>query len=78
MKRSLLLSVIALLQCVVYALAAASDAKIERLSKLAKSNQGVVKLNSNTYSQFTEGKRNYGMVVLLTALDDMFKCVPCR
>ncbi|CAO3598960.1 unnamed protein product [Absidia cylindrospora] len=36
------------------------------------------KINSNAYFKYTQGKRDYGMVVLLTALGDQFQCVPCR
>ncbi|KAI8140108.1 hypothetical protein BJV82DRAFT_671880 [Fennellomyces sp. T-0311] len=74
MKSSLLFLLVALIALVT----AQKDAKTQRLIGLAKKNNGLVKLTSNTYSQFTEGKRNYGIVVLLTALDDYFKCVPCR
>lgn len=57
---------------------AATDAKKDKLVSLADSNTGVITLNSNTYERFTEGKRTYGIVVLLTALDSQFNCVPCR
>ncbi|KAI9313281.1 hypothetical protein BX666DRAFT_764038 [Dichotomocladium elegans] len=77
MKRSILLLAVVLLQCLGFALAQ-TDAKTQRLADLAKKNKGIVKLTSNTFSQYTEGKRNYGIVVLLTALDDNFNCIPCR
>ncbi|KAI7897851.1 uncharacterized protein BX663DRAFT_481186 [Cokeromyces recurvatus] len=54
------------------------DPKKEKLISLAESGNGIVNLNSNTYDRFTEGKRDYGLVVLLTALDSQFNCVPCR
>ncbi|KAI9493591.1 hypothetical protein BDB00DRAFT_822688 [Zychaea mexicana] len=54
------------------------DAKTQRLTGIAKSNNGLIKLNSNTYNQYTEGKRNYGLVVLLTALEEQMRCMPCR
>ncbi|CDH55709.1 dolichyl-diphosphooligosaccharide-proteinglycotransferase [Lichtheimia corymbifera JMRC:FSU:9682] len=78
MKRSLVLVAAILLQCLAMVYAEATDAKTQRLAKMAKNNNGLVKLTSNTYTQFTEGKRNYGMVVLLTALGDYFNCGPCR
>ncbi|ORZ18609.1 hypothetical protein BCR42DRAFT_325022 [Absidia repens] len=58
-----------------------TDAKTKKLIKLAtenKGSKGVVKLDSNAYFKYTQGKRDYGMVVLLTALGDQFRCVPCR
>ncbi|KAI9485387.1 MAG: hypothetical protein EXX96DRAFT_493725 [Benjaminiella poitrasii] len=54
------------------------DPKKEKLISLAESGNGVINLNSNSYDRFTEGKRDYGLVVLLTALDSQFNCVPCR
>lgn len=54
------------------------DSKKEKLISLAKEGNGLVKLNSNSYERFTEGKRTYGMVVLLTALGSQFGCTPCR
>lgn len=54
------------------------DVKKDKLISLADKNTGVITLNSNSYERFTEGKRNYGIVVLLTALDSQFNCVPCR
>jgi oligosaccharyltransferase complex subunit gamma len=54
------------------------DPKTEKLISLAESNNGLINLNSNSYDRFTEGKRDYGMVVLLTALDSQFNCLPCR
>ncbi|KAL0073178.1 hypothetical protein F4703DRAFT_1442419 [Phycomyces blakesleeanus] len=76
MKRSVLIFFL-LLQC-IFSVYGQADAKKDKLLKLAKENNGLVKLNSKSYSQFTEGKRNYGLVVLLTALNDRFKCIPCR
>jgi oligosaccharyltransferase complex subunit gamma len=55
-----------------------TDAKTKKLIKLATESKGVVKLDSNAYFKYTQGKRDYGMVVLLTALGDQFRCVPCR
>jgi oligosaccharyltransferase complex subunit gamma len=53
--------------------------KKDKLTTLAiGSATNVIKLNSNSYDRFTEGKRTYGMVVLLTATDERFNCMPCR
>lgn len=73
----LLLLVALLVQCLAF-VAAQSDSKLQRLSKIASSNNGLVKLTSNSFNQYTEGKRKYGIVVLLTALDDRIHCSPCR
>lgn len=56
---------------------AQADPKKDKLTSLINQ-EGIIKLNSNTYDRFTEGKRNYGMVVLLTALSPQFNCHPCR
>jgi oligosaccharyltransferase complex subunit gamma len=74
---SLLLAFIQLLIIGIVS-AQATDAKKDKLISLADSTTGVITLNSNTYDRFTEGKRSYGIVVLLTALDSQFNCVPCR
>lgn len=55
-----------------------ANVKTTNLIKLSKENNGVVKLDSNAYFKYTQGKRAYGMVVLLTALGSQFRCVPCR
>ncbi|KAI9246783.1 hypothetical protein BY458DRAFT_484442 [Sporodiniella umbellata] len=75
MKRVTLL----LLTLVVYIalVFAQADPKKSKLVSLVNE-EGLVKLNSNSFDRFTEGKRNYGMVVLLTALGPQFKCHPCR
>ena len=57
---------------------AQADPKKDKLIALSEANNGVINLNSNSYDRFTEGKRDYGMVVLLTALDSQFNCAPCR
>ncbi|KAI9337187.1 hypothetical protein BD770DRAFT_401312 [Pilaira anomala] len=69
---------LAFIQLFFIGLVSAQDAKKEKLISLQDSNTGLIKLNSNSYERFTEGKRNYGLVVLLTALDSQFNCVPCR
>ncbi|ORZ18679.1 hypothetical protein BCR42DRAFT_411396 [Absidia repens] len=75
MSRSILLIVLALtLLCLV---SGQNDAKTKKLVQLSKEN-GVVKMDSNAYFQYTQGKRDYGLVVLLTALGDQIRCVPCR
>jgi oligosaccharyltransferase complex subunit gamma len=70
---------LAFIQFILLGLALAqSDPKKDKLISLASQGSGLIKLNSNSYDRFTEGKRNYGMVVLLTATDAQFNCVPCR
>ncbi|KAI8376548.1 uncharacterized protein BYT42DRAFT_594368 [Radiomyces spectabilis] len=79
MKRYSLLLLVTILQVFFFgSIFAQKDTKKQKLLKLAKENNGLVHLNSRSYSQFTEGRRNYGIVVLLTALDDRFRCIPCR
>ncbi|GAA5798135.1 hypothetical protein EDC94DRAFT_536986 [Helicostylum pulchrum] len=73
---SLLLAFIQLV--FVIGFVSAQDAKKSKLVSLQDNDTGVIKLNSNSYERFTEGKRNYGFVVLLTALDSQFNCLPCR
>ncbi|KAI8080263.1 uncharacterized protein B0P05DRAFT_540620 [Gilbertella persicaria] len=55
-----------------------ADPKKEKLVSLVQNDKNIIKLNSNTYDRFTEGKRDYGIVVLLTALGPQFNCMPCR
>ncbi|KAI8065484.1 hypothetical protein BC940DRAFT_304227 [Gongronella butleri] len=66
------------LALVCLGLASAQDAKTQRLTKLAQKNNGLVKLDSDTYFKYTQGSREYGLVVLLTALSDQMRCYPCR
>lgn len=40
--------------------------------------EGVIKLNSESFNRFAEGKRDYHFVVFMTALDPQFNCEPCR
>ena len=65
------------MKCVPVALiapvAAQKDPKTQRLAGLAKKNNDFIKLTANTYRQFTEGKGNHGIVVLLTAPNDYFE-----
>lgn len=56
---------------------AQADPKKDKLISLVNQD-GLVKLNSNSFDRFAEGKRNYGLVVLLTALGPQFNCHPCR
>ncbi|KAI8888481.1 hypothetical protein K501DRAFT_329833 [Backusella circina FSU 941] len=68
--------IVAFIQFILIGLALAqSDPKKEKLVSLASEGSGLIKLNSNSYDRFTEGKRNYGMVVLLTATDAQFNCL---
>lgn len=73
---SLLLAFIQLV--FVIGFVSAEDTKKDKLVSLQNNVTGVIKLNSNSYERFTEGKRTYGLVVLLTALDSQFNCLPCR
>jgi len=71
------------LLCVVFALFSAEVAgkpspKLDRLLKMTKDGRGVAKLDSQSFVKSLESPRDYGMVVLLTALGDQFKCTPCK
>lgn len=71
------------LLCVVFAffsaeVAGKSSAKLDRILKLTKAGNGVAKLDSQSFVKALESPRDYAMVVLLTALDDKFKCTPCK
>lgn len=69
---------LAFIQLLFIGAISAQDVKKDKLLSLKEGGTGVITLNSNTYDRFTEGKRNYGLVVLLTALDAQFNCAPCR
>ncbi|KAI8978933.1 hypothetical protein BDB01DRAFT_798625 [Pilobolus umbonatus] len=77
MKQSILLLIACIIQLLVCCYGQ-PDPKLDKLVSLASSNKGMVKLNTNSFDRFIEGKRNYGMVVVLTALDPKFGCAPCR
>ncbi|ORX51972.1 hypothetical protein DM01DRAFT_1336962 [Hesseltinella vesiculosa] len=59
-------------------ISAKPDAKSERLINNAIANNGIVKLTSDTYFKYTQGSRDYGIVILLTALSSQMRCYPCR
>lgn len=73
-----ILILLAFIQLLFLGASSAQDAKKDKLLSLKDSTTGVITLNSNSYDRFTEGKRNYGLVVLLTALDAQLNCHPCR
>ena len=54
------------------------ESKLDKLNEAARKNQGVVELDSNLYDEFTAKQRNYSIAILLTALDPLLKCMPCR
>ncbi|KAG1297294.1 hypothetical protein G6F60_004365 [Rhizopus arrhizus] len=53
------------------------DSKKDRLISLVNK-EGLIKLNTSSFNQFTGGKRNYGFVAFLTALNPEFNCKPCH
>jgi len=77
------LTAILTLLCVVFAFFSAEvvgkpSPKIDRLLNLTKDGRGTAKLDSQSFVKSLESPRDYGMVVLLTALGDQYKCVPCK
>ncbi|GLB34939.1 putative dolichyl-diphosphooligosaccharide-protein glycotransferase [Lyophyllum shimeji] len=58
-------------------LAAAQDSH-QQLVDLAKSGNGVIRLDSKTFDLLTSPKRTWSVSVQLTALDKRRRCVPCK
>ncbi|KAG0229654.1 oligosaccharyl transferase subunit ost3/OST6 [Actinomortierella wolfii] len=52
--------------------------KVDRLSKKAAKNKGIVELSGNIFEEVLANPRNYSMVVLFTAMSPEFNCVPCK
>ncbi|TCD71887.1 oligosaccharyl transferase subunit ost3/OST6 [Steccherinum ochraceum] len=50
----------------------------EELVKLARANNGVIKLDDRTYDMLTSPKRTWSAAVQLTALDPRRRCAPCK
>ncbi|KAI5807451.1 hypothetical protein DFH27DRAFT_511169 [Peziza echinospora] len=59
------------------AAATTKETKLQRITKLAVSSPGPIKLNDKTFDDITSGPRNYTSLVLLTALDPRFACHLC-
>ena len=58
---------------------AASSSPHERLVELADaSSDGVIQLNDETFDLVTSSKRNWSVVLQLTAMDKKMRCSPCR
>lgn len=58
-------------------LAAAKPSSREKLAAMAAANNGVVKLDSETYNLITSPTRDWSAAIQLTALHS-FKCAPCK
>ncbi|KAI8970368.1 hypothetical protein BDF20DRAFT_121338 [Mycotypha africana] len=78
--RSLNAILLVVVQFILFATITSAQASPKKndIISLSEKGNGLISLNSNTYDRFTEGKRDYGLVVVLTALGSQFKCVPCR
>lgn len=50
----------------------------QQLVSLARSGNGVIKLNTSTWHQLTSQKRTWSAVIEYTALDPSLKCTPCK
>jgi len=65
---------------VPFCLAASKDASAihDELVKLAKANNGVIKLDERTYDMLTSPKRTWSAAIQLTAMDARRRCTPCK
>ena len=62
-----------------FAAAPATDAKLERFSKLAaNSNGGLIQLTDSLFTAITTAPRSYTAAVLFTALDKKYNCAMCK
>ncbi|KAH9946035.1 oligosaccharyl transferase subunit OST3/OST6 family [Epithele typhae] len=61
-----------------FCLAASADSAYEQLTNLAKSNNGLIKLDDKSYGLLTHAKRNWTSSVHFTALDPRRRCAPCK
>ncbi|THH33922.1 hypothetical protein EUX98_g246 [Antrodiella citrinella] len=63
-----------------FSLAAPKDSNAihDELVKLAKANNGVIKLDERTYDLLTSPKRTWSAAVQLTAMDAKRRCAPCK
>jgi oligosaccharyltransferase complex subunit gamma len=66
-----------ILSCLPLFLAASKSAH-EQLVDLAVAGNGVINLNSNTFDLLTSPQRDWSVSVLLTALDNRRRCLPCK
>ncbi|EJD06042.1 dolichyl-diphosphooligosaccharide-protein glycotransferase [Fomitiporia mediterranea MF3/22] len=74
MLRPLLLALAAVPLCL-----AASNSPVEKFSALAeKSSDGVIRLDESLFDELTSAKRDWSVVVQLTALGKNMKCTPCK
>ena len=73
----LLLPILALLS-IPFCIAASAQSAHEKLVKLAASNNGVIKLDENTYNLITSPNRNWSASIHFTALDPRRRCAPCK
>lgn len=58
-----------------------ADEKVNKFTSLAapaNPHKGIIKLDDSLYDELTTAPRNYTAVVLLTALNQKFKCQLCR
>ncbi|KAH9901027.1 oligosaccharyl transferase subunit OST3/OST6 family [Cubamyces lactineus] len=73
----LLLPILALLS-IPFCIAASTQSAHEKLVKLAAANNGVIKLDENTYNLITSPNRNWSASIHFTALDPRRRCAPCK
>jgi len=76
-NRMLLLSLLPLFAISALAAKKASPDAHDQLVALAAANNGVIKLDDDSFGLLTSPNRNWSAVVQLTALK-AFKCAPCK
>lgn len=59
-------------------LALAASARYDKFRSLAQRNGGLVSLDSAAYDELTAAPRDFSVTVVLTALGEQIKCMPCR
>ncbi|KAI8998550.1 oligosaccharyl transferase subunit OST3/OST6 family [Trametes punicea] len=61
-----------------FCIAASTQSTHEKLVQLAASNNGVIRLDENTYNLLTSPQRNWSASIHFTALDPRRRCGPCK
>ncbi|GAA6010378.1 hypothetical protein JCM11491_006294 [Sporobolomyces phaffii] len=59
-------------------LCSAATPKLDKYRQLAKKHSGLIPLDAAQYDELTSGPRDYSVSVVLTAMGDQYKCVPCH
>lgn len=54
-----------------------SATKLAKYKALAKKNNGIITLNSESYDDLTDGPRDFSISIVLTAMASQYNCAPC-